>query len=131
MQRSDREGVEHAASKATEKACSEPRRRGQGDQQSAQIVYRLIEQENQRGIATEKIFLAGFSQGGAIALFAGLRLHAQLAGIIALSAYLPDETTIEVEKSIHNQKHTDFHGSWQPGPIDPAADSSAQPSVIA
>ncbi|WP_423908605.1 alpha/beta hydrolase [Candidatus Spongiihabitans sp.] len=104
-ERSDREGVWRSDR--------------EGMQQSAQIVYRLIEQENQRGIATEKIFLAGFSQGGAIALFAGLRLQAQLAGIIALSAYLPDETTIEAEKSTHNQSTPIFMGHGIQDPLIP------------
>lgn len=88
----------------------------EGMEQSTQIVYNLIEQENQRGIATEKIFLAGFSQGGAIALLAGLRLEAQLAGIIALSTYLPNAMTIDTEKSTHNQNTPIFmcHGSQDP-----------------
>ncbi len=91
----------------------------EGMEQSAQMVYRLIEQENQRGIATERIFLAGFSQGGAIALFAGLRLQSQLAGIIALSAYLPDETTLAAEKSIHNQSTPIFMGHGAQDPLIP------------
>ncbi len=88
----------------------------EGIAQSAQIVYRLIEQENQRGIVTANIFLAGFSQGGALALFAGLRLTTPLAGIIALSAYLADEATLDAEKSIHNQTTPIFmaHGSQDP-----------------
>ena len=50
-----------------------------GLEESAAIVHSLIEQENQRGISTHHIFLAGFSQGGAIALFTGLRLSEPLA----------------------------------------------------
>ena len=49
----------------------------------------LIEREEARGIASERIVLAGFSQGGAIALHTGLRYPKRLAGIMALSTYLP------------------------------------------
>lgn len=90
-----------------------------GMQQSAQIVESLIEQENRRGIATEKIFLAGFSQGGAIALFAGLRLQARLAGIIALSTYLPDETSLVAERARQNQSTPIFIGHGRQDPLIP------------
>lgn len=49
----------------------------------------LIAREVERGIAAERIFLAGFSQGGAITLATALRRQAPLAGAIALSTYLP------------------------------------------
>jgi phospholipase/carboxylesterase len=52
-------------------------------------VDALIAREGDRGVPPERIVLAGFSQGGAIALAAGLRREAGLAGIIALSTYLP------------------------------------------
>jgi len=71
----------------------------EGLEDSASIVRQLIELENKAGIATEKIVLAGFSQGGAIALFAGLRLPERLAGILALSTYLPDADSMEEERS--------------------------------
>ncbi len=60
-----------------------------GIRESAQAVCALVEREHERGIASDRIVLAGFSQGGAIALFAGLRQPARLAGILALSTYLP------------------------------------------
>lgn len=56
---------------------------------SRAAVGRLIERENERGIPSHRIFLAGFSQGGAMAYTTGLTYAATLAGIIALSAYLP------------------------------------------
>ena len=59
-----------------------------GIRESAAAVARLIEIEQERGIAANRIVLAGFSQGGAIALFQGLR-EKRLAGILALSTYLP------------------------------------------
>ena len=52
-------------------------------------IEKLIAQEKQRGVAAADIFLAGFSQGGAIALQTGLRHAEQLGGILALSTYLP------------------------------------------
>ena len=52
-------------------------------------ISKLIDREIAKGIAAENILLAGFSQGGVIALQAGLRYPKQLAGIMALSTYLP------------------------------------------
>lgn len=60
-----------------------------GIQESERRLHELIEAENRRGIPTARIVLAGFSQGGAIALYAGLRYPERLAGIMALSTYLP------------------------------------------
>src|SRR5215467_15727592 len=59
-----------------------------GVQQSARQVEALIDREKQRGTPPSRIVLAGFSQGGAIALYAGLRHAERLAGIIALSTYV-------------------------------------------
>lgn len=61
----------------------------QGIEESIQQVEALIARELERGIAAERLLLAGFSQGGAIALAAGLRRKAPVAGLIALSTYLP------------------------------------------
>lgn len=57
--------------------------------ESGAIAARLIAREAERGLGSERVILAGFSQGGAIALFAGLRHPQTLAGIMALSTYLP------------------------------------------
>ncbi len=56
---------------------------------SAQALERLIEREEGRGIKSHRVILAGFSQGGAIALYTGLCYPRPLAGIMALSTYLP------------------------------------------
>jgi len=62
---------------------------------SAEQVNELIDAEVARGIASQNIILAGFSQGGAIALYCGLTSKHKLAGIMALSTYLPiDEHTL-------------------------------------
>jgi len=60
-----------------------------GIQASSQAINAWIEHEHTRGIPYHKIILAGFSQGGAIALYAGLRHPQRLGGILALSSYLP------------------------------------------
>ncbi|MEW6562613.1 MAG: dienelactone hydrolase family protein [Pseudomonadota bacterium] len=62
-------------------------------------IEKLIAQEVARGIPPERIFLAGFSQGGAIALHTGLRHAARLGGILALSTYLPLADTLPEEAS--------------------------------
>ncbi|MBD8635448.1 MULTISPECIES: alpha/beta hydrolase [unclassified Stenotrophomonas] len=53
----------------------------------------LIDREIERGVPAEHIFLAGFSQGGAVILTAALQRTAPLAGLIALSTYLPEAET--------------------------------------
>ena len=70
-----------------------------GIRASADLVGELIDAEVASGIAHERIVLAGFSQGGAIVLHAGLRCGKQLAGIIALSSFLPLAETLESEKA--------------------------------
>src|SRR5512145_2671871 len=62
-------------------------------------IEKLIAQERQRGIAAKDIFLAGFSQGGAVALYTGLRHPEALGGILALSSYLPLAGTTSAEAS--------------------------------
>lgn len=60
-----------------------------GVMESVAQVEALIERENERGVPDARIVLAGFSQGGAIALAAGLRRSEPLAGLVGLSTYLP------------------------------------------
>ncbi len=68
--------------------------------QSVAIVSRLIQREVDRGIAPERIVLAGFSQGGAVVLHAGLRGGCLVGGIIGLSTYLPAVHLIEAATAI-------------------------------
>ena len=65
--------------------------------ESKRILQGLIENEIQRGIACERIVLAGFSQGGAIALHTGLRYSKSLAGIMSLSAPVPFAESLMAE----------------------------------
>lgn len=68
-----------------------------GIRSSQTLIDALIGQELARGIAAQNIFLAGFSQGGAIALHTALRLTQPLAGVLALSTYLPLAETVTAE----------------------------------
>jgi len=75
---------------------------GEGIRASQSQLERLIARERARGVAAQRIVLAGFSQGGAIALHTGLRHGERLAGILALSTYLPLADTLAAERSEAN-----------------------------
>ena len=87
-----------------------------GLRESFAAVHGLLEREMARGIAARRIVLAGFSQGGAITLQTGLRQAEPLAGLIALSSYLPLAPLFEAERSAGSAKVTVFlaHGSADP-----------------
>lgn len=68
-----------------------------GIRASAESLVALIEREHDRGIPYDRIVVAGFSQGGAIALHAALRFAYPLAGLMALSTWLPLADSIEAE----------------------------------
>ena len=68
-----------------------------GVRESSTLVDALVEREQQRGIDSSKIVIAGFSQGGAIALHNVLRTSSKFAGLMALSSYLPLQSTIDSE----------------------------------
>jgi phospholipase/carboxylesterase len=76
----------------------------------------LIERELARGIKASRLIVAGFSQGGAIALYAGLRHPQRLAGIIALSTYLVGTDDLAAEASATNRDVPIFmaHGTDDP-----------------
>lgn len=74
-----------------------------GIYQSAALIEPLIQQEIDKGIPSTDIMLAGFSQGGVIALHVGLRYQHKLAGIVALSTYLPTVEQLKAEYSVTNQ----------------------------
>ena len=75
----------------------------QGVRESAAQLEALIARENGRGIAAAHIVLAGFSQGGAIALHTALRHPQRLAGVLALSSYLPLADTLAAEADPANR----------------------------
>jgi phospholipase/carboxylesterase len=74
-----------------------------GIRQSEAIVRGYIENERAQGIASERLVIAGFSQGGAIALQTALRYPQRLAGAMALSTYLPLRQTVENEAAAANR----------------------------
>lgn len=75
-----------------------------GIRQSQAMVEGLIEQEIKRGVQAGQIVLAGFSQGGAITYQTGTRSKHTLAGLIALSTYLPCENSLDVEENQVNRQ---------------------------
>jgi phospholipase/carboxylesterase len=87
-----------------------------GIRASAAAVTRLIDREVERGIQPERIVLAGFSQGGAIALHTALRAPRRLAGVLALSTYLPLASTLAAERTEANAAVPIFmaHGTDDP-----------------
>jgi phospholipase/carboxylesterase len=87
-----------------------------GVRQSARQVEALLARERQRGIAPGRIVVAGFSQGGAMALHVGLRYPDRLAGILALSCYLPLANALDTELSPANRDLPIF---WAHGLHDP------------
>lgn len=70
---------------------------------SQAMVEQLIAQEKARGVPTERIVLAGFSQGCAMTIQTGLRHPEKLAGLLCLSGYVPLHTTIVTERHAANQ----------------------------
>jgi len=80
-----------------------------GIRYSASQINHLIDAEIERGIDSKNIVLAGFSQGGAIALHTGLRYSKPLAGIMALSTYLLLDTSVSNEASVANKNIPIFY----------------------
>lgn len=81
---------------------------------SERAIVALLKREKQRGVPAERIVLAGFSQGGAMALHTGLRYPDRLAGILALSCYLPLADNLNSERRPENQPTPIFvaHGDY-------------------
>jgi phospholipase/carboxylesterase len=70
---------------------------------SSYLITEMIEDEVSSGVSSDHILLGGFSQGGALALYCGLRYAKELAGIFALSAFLPGGEMLDIEGSEANQ----------------------------
>lgn len=79
----------------------------------------LVDREIERGIAAERIVVAGFSQGGAIAVQLALRYPQKLAGLVALSTYLVLDDRLEQERSRANQAIPVFAGHGTMDPVVP------------
>ena len=89
--------------------------------ESAEQLKKLIQREIDRGISSERIVAAGFSQGGVIALHTAVRYPERLAGILALSTYLPTSASLNKEASAANRAIPIMmaHGKFDPViPVD-------------
>jgi len=98
-------------------ALSGPAREDEAGLRASQaIVESLIAREVQRGVASARIVLGGFSQGCAMALLTGLRQRDKLAGIVGLSGYLPLADKTAAERNAANQDTPIFlaHGRFDP-----------------
>lgn len=87
-----------------------------GMTQSRSMLEALIAEQIAKGVPSENILLAGFSQGGAVAYYTGVRSSHKLAGILALSTYLPFLSSTKVEQSGANL-HSPIlamHGQFDP-----------------
>ncbi len=84
--------------------------------ESAEGITGLVNREAGRGVLANRVVLAGFSQGGAMALFAGLRYPQALGGIMCLSGYLPLHQTLADEATAANRRVSIFqaHGTQDP-----------------
>jgi phospholipase/carboxylesterase len=96
-----------------------------GIRASEQILCDLVEGEIDNGVSPARIVLAGFSQGGAIALHTGLRYPHALAGIMALSTYLPLHDAAKNEASDSNRKVPIFMAHGSQDPLIPLSSSQA------
>ena len=87
-----------------------------GVQRSQDQLEALVSREKARGVEEARIVLAGFSQGGAVALYTGLRHTVRLAGIVALSTYLIGMEALDAQASPANRDVPVFmaHGTYDP-----------------
>lgn len=86
-----------------------------GIEQATQDIHALITGEQRRGMPLHRVMLAGFSQGGALALHAALHFPKPLAGVIALSTYLPLHATHNADPAAHAAPPVFMaHGVWDP-----------------
>ncbi|MFL1453185.1 alpha/beta hydrolase [Marinobacter sp. GN3S48] len=81
---------------------------------SADAVARMVDREIERGIPSENIVIAGFSQGGAVAYEVGLTYPKPLAGLLALSTYFATAETIKPSEANRNIPINAYHGTFDP-----------------
>lgn len=91
----------------------------QGIAESVAQATALVRREQERGIDPSRILLAGFSQGGAIAILCALRYPERLAGLVALSTYLLQEGRLETDRHESNAGLPVFYGHGSADPIVP------------
>jgi len=101
-----------------------------GIRASQQIVHDLIDEQVAQGIAPENIVLAGFSQGAAMTLHTGTRYPSTLAGLVALSGYLPMPEKLPAEKHPANQHTPVFMAHGTLDPVVPYALGEASAKIL-
>lgn len=101
-----------------------------GIRSSAARVVQLVERELAGGVTPERVILAGFSQGGAIALHTGLRYPQRLGGILALSTYLPLAASLAAEAQPANRDLPVMVAHGTADPIVPLALAERTRSVL-
>lgn len=77
-------------------------------------VHKLIDREIERGVDSQRIVLAGFSQGGAVCYQAALTYDKPLAGVLALSTWFPSANSIEVHPANTSLPVAVYHGTQDP-----------------
>jgi len=92
-----------------------------GIEHSAAMLRALMARESGRGIAADHLFIAGFSQGGAVALHTAARFEQKLAGVIALSTYLPLADSLAAERSEASCRTPIFMAHGTRDPLIPVA----------
>ena len=97
---------------------------------SAELIERYIGAEQASGIPASRIILAGFSQGGALALHTGLRYAVSLGGIIALSTYLPLPDRLRAEATDSNRASPVFMAHGRADPVIPLAHGQATAEAL-
>jgi phospholipase/carboxylesterase len=97
---------------------------------SQAAVQRLIEREVRRGLPSSRIVLAGFSQGAAVTLHTGLRQAAPLAGLVALSGYLPLSEKFAAERSAASSGVPILMAHGNDDPVVPVARGRASRDVL-
>ena len=101
-----------------------------GLRESQGLVEALIAREKARGVGADRIVLAGFSQGCAMTLMAGLRHHERLAGLVGLSGYLPLAAKVEAERDAANRDTPIFLAHGTSDPVIPIARARQSRDVL-
>lgn len=81
---------------------------------SADAVARLVEREKEKGVPADRIIIAGFSQGGAVAYELGLSYPERLGGILALSTYFATAKTVKCSEANADVPISVYHGTFDP-----------------
>lgn len=93
-------------------------------------IEALIAQEVSRGIPPQHIFLAGFSQGGAVALHTALRQTVPLAGVLALSTYLPLSESVQAEATAASRNTPVFMAHGRDDTVVPCSLGAASKTLL-